>query len=164
MDIILIGRIAEDGILELIKEHGDSIASKYSKRYYSEGIAGLEAEFGDDRCMRLLSSAGADIFVVGKQGIFSALHKLGQTCDTGFKADLKMIPVRQFCIEVADLLDVNPYTLSSLGCILVRTNDGTALAAKLNSEGYQAAVIGYTTEEKACCVVKGDTVMYLGTE
>ena len=164
MDIIIIGRIAEDGILELIKEHNDSIAAKYPRRYFSEGLAGLEAEFGDDRCMRLLNSAGADVFVVGKQGIFSALYKLGQTCDTGFRVELKLIPVRQFCIEIADLLDVNPYTLSSLGCILVRTNDGTALAAELNSEGYPAAVIGYTTEEKGCCVVKGDTVMYLGTE
>ena len=164
MDIILIGRIAEDGILELLKEHGDSIASKYSKRYYSEGIAGLEAEFGDDECMRLLNSAGADVFVVGKQGIFSALHKLGQTCDTGFRTDLKSISIRQFCIEIADLLDVNPYTLSSLGCILVRTHDGAALAAELNSKGYPSAVIGYTTEEKACCIVKEDTLMYLGTE
>ena len=114
--------------------------------------------------MRILNSAGADVFVVGRQGIFSALHKLGQTCDTGFKVELNLIPIKQFCIEIADMLDVNPYTLSSLGCILVRARDGNALAAALNGEGYPAAVIGYTTQEKGCCVIKGDTVMYLGTE
>lgn len=164
MDIILIGRVAEDGILELIEKNSESIAARYSGRYFSEGLTGLEAEFGDDRCMRMLNSAGADVFVIGKQGIFDSLYKLGQTCDTGFRVDLAAIRISQFCIEIADLFDVNPYKLSSLGCILVRSADGNALAAALREEGYPAAVIGYTTEEKACCVTMQDKVMYLGSD
>ena len=161
MDIIIIGRVAEDGILKLFEENSEKIVSKYPKRYVSEGLKGLEAEFGDDRCMRILNSAGADVFVVGRQGIFSALYKLGNTCNTGLRVELKDIPVRQFCIEIADLLDVNPYTLSSLGCILACITDGNALAARLNSEGYPAKVIGYTTEDKACCAVNGEVLTYL---
>ncbi len=161
MDIIIIGRVAEDGILRLFENNREMIVSRYSARYISEGISGLEAEFGDDKCMRMLDSAGADVFVVGRQGIFSALYKLGNTCNTGLRVRLADIPVRQFCIEIADLMDVNPYTLSSLGCILACTADGNALAAALNDEGYEAAVIGYTTEDRACCAVNGDVLTYL---
>ena len=161
MDIIIIGRVAEDGILKLFEDNREVIVSRYPKRYISEGLSGLEAEFGDDRCMRLLNAAGADVFVVGRQGIFSALYKLGSTCNTGLRIELPAVPIRQFCIEIADLLDVNPYTLSSLGCILVCAADGTALAAKLCAEGYPAKVIGYTTEDKACCAVNGETLTYL---
>ena len=162
MDIIIIGRIAEDGILELIRDRlGEGIFSRYPKRYFNEGLEGLSAEFGDEKCMKILDSCGADVFVVGRQGIFSALYKMGNACGTGLKVDLLNIPVKQFCIEIADLLIVNPYTLSSLGCILVCTLDGAALAAKLNGEGYPAKVIGYTTKEKACCAINGDITTYL---
>lgn len=161
MNIIIIGRVAEDGILELFENNREKIVSRYSKRYISEGLAGLEAEFGDDKCMRILNAAGADVFVVGRQGIFSALYKLGGTCNTGLRVQLREIPIRQFCIEIADLLDVNPYTLSSLGCILVCSENGERLAAKLCEEGYPAKVIGYTTDDKACCAVNGDVITYL---
>ena len=177
MDIIIIGRVAEDGILELIREKlentdvllpdgseenaGRNLFSRYSKRYFSEGVAGLSAEFADEKCMKILDSNGANVFVVGKQGIFSALYKLGNTCGWGLRVELKEIPVRQFCIEIADLLDVNPYTLSSLGCILICTHDGAALAAELENAGYPAKIIGYTTDDKAYCAVNGEVTTYL---
>ena len=187
MDIIIIGRIAEDGILELIRERlentdvlrgsipgndaqadpgpeeksGTTVFSRYSKRYFSEGVAGLSAEFADEKCMKILDSHGADVFVVGRQGIFSALYKLGNTCGWGLRVELREIPVRQFCIEIADLLDVNPYTLSSLGCILACAHDGAALAAELENAGYPAKIIGYTTDDKACCAVNGEVTTYL---
>ena len=161
MDIVIIGRVGEDGILELIKGHEAEIASAYSKRYVSEGISGLSAEFGDDDCMKMLNSFGADVFVVGRQGIFSALYKMGNASDTGLKVTLRDIPVRQFTVEMADRFDVNPYMLSSLGCILVRTGDGNRLAAQLGEAGYPARVIGYTTAEKACIAVTEAGETYL---
>ena len=164
MDIILIGRIAEDGILSLLNGEGRKILSDYPARYISEGIAGLEAEFGDEKCMKMLDTYGADVFVVGKQGIFSALYKLGSTYGIGLRVDQKKIPVRQFCTEMADRLDINPYNISSLGCILVCTTDGSRLVAELLDAGYEAELIGYTTDDKACCAVTGQGLTYLSPD
>ncbi len=161
MDIILIGRIAEDGILSLLETDSGRMLKDYPSRYVSEGIAGLEAEFGDEKCMKILDSYGADVFVVGRQGIFSALYKLGNTYGTGLRIEQDKLPLRQFCIEMADRFDVSPYTISSLGCILACTTDGSRLSAALNEAGYCAGIIGYTTDDKACCAVTGNGLTYL---
>ena len=161
MDIILIGRIAEDGILSLLEGDGGKTLKDYPSRYVSEGIAGLEAEFGDEKCMKILDAYGADVFVVGRQGIFSALYKMGNTYGTGLRVDQEKIPIRQFCIEMADRFDVSPYMISSLGCILACTDDGSRLAAQLNEAGYHAGLIGYTTDDKACCAVTKTGLTYL---
>ena len=164
MNIIIIGRVAEDGILELFENNREKIVSRYSKRYISEGLAGLEAEFGDDKCMRILNAAGPDVFVVGRQGIFSALYKLGGTCNTGLRVQLREIPIRQFCIEIADMCDVNPYRISSLGCVLACCADGARLAGELDGAGFKSTVIGYTTDDKARCAITGARLQYITPE
>ena len=161
MDIILIGRIAEDGILSLLDGDKGRVLGEYPSRYVSEGVAGLEAEFGDEQCMKILDSYGADVFVVGKQGIFSALYKLGNTYGTGLRVEQDRLAVRQFCIEMADRFDVSPYMISSLGCILACTVDGGRLTAELNEAGYSAGLIGYTTDDKACCAVTKNGLTFL---
>ena len=161
MDIVMVGRVGEDGILEIVKSHEAEISGQYPKRYVSEGILGLEAQFGDDNCVRIMNDAGADVFVTGRQGIYGALYRMGEALGTGLKVKLEAIPVRQFCIEMADRYGVSPYLISSLGCILAVCEDGMRLADQLESNGYQACVIGYTTQDNDRCVINGETVTYL---
>ena len=161
MDIIIIGRVGEDGILELVSRHEEEIASEYSGRYISEGIRDLSAEFADDDCMKMLNAYGADAYVVGRQGIFGALYKMGQAAGTGMRITLMDLPISQFTIEMADRYDENPYMLSSLGCILVCAANGNSLADRLNDAGYPARIIGYTTDDNACIAVTNSGETYL---
>lgn len=162
MDIIMIGRAGEDGILQVFKEHEKEITGIYPERYVGEGLRALEAEFADDQCMKILDRSGADVFVVGKQGIFGALYKMGQTLRMGMKIMLKAVPVRQFTIELADRYDLNPYLISSLGCILAASADGAHLVSLLNEAGYPACLIGHTTVEKACIAITETGQTFLG--
>ena len=161
MDIILIGRVAEAGTLEVADRERDRLESEYGMRYLSKGIAGLEAEFADEACMRELTLGGCDVFVVGQQGIYQALWALGETLSCGLRVRLEDIPISQFAIEMAEFVDENPYRINSLGCILACCEEGGALADKLKSMGYPAAVIGYTTKDNARGIINHDSLTYL---
>ncbi len=161
MDIILIGRAAEAGALETVEKERESLEKRYSLRYLMQGIAGLEAEFADEECMRELTRSGCDVFVVGRQGIYKALWALGETLSCGLRVRLEDIPISQFAIEISEFADENPYLVNSLGCILACCEGGTALAEKLNGMGYPAAVIGYTTDDNTRGIINHDTVTYL---
>jgi len=161
MDILLIGRVAEAGTLETAERERGRLEERYGMRYLMQGIAGLEAEFADENCMRELTKSGCDVFVVGKQGIYKALWALGETLSCGLRVRLEDIPISQFAIEISEFSDVNPYLTDSLGCILACCEEGRALADKLNSAGCPAAVIGYTTTDRTRGIINHDTVTYL---
>ncbi len=164
MDILLIGRIAEDGVLELISAHKEEILERYPHRYVSEGIAGLSADFVDDTLRGILKNLEADFYTIGRQGLFQALYRLGESKDCGLKVWIEKIPIKQFCIEVSDLCDTDPYRISSLGCVLVCCAEGNRLARELTMAGYEAAVIGCSTGDRARCVVTEAGLRYLTPE
>jgi len=161
MDIILIGRIAEDGVLKLAEQYGERICGRYSRRYVSRGISELSADFADDAAMSIMNGFCADVYVIGRQGVFQALYRLGESRDCGLRVWPEKIPVKQFCIELSDLFDVSPYRISSLGCVLVCSDEGGRLVQELRSAGYEAAVIGYITDDKARCALTAAGLQYL---
>lgn len=161
MDIILIGRVAETWALEEVNSRREELARTYSTRYLLKGIRTLTAEFADDICMRELTRAECDVFIVGQQGITKALWALGETLSCGLRVRLEDIPISQFVIEMAELADENPYQLNSLGCILACCGDGTALTSKLREDGYEAAVIGFTTTDNIRGIINHDALTYL---
>lgn len=161
MDIILIGRVAEAWTLEAVGRERERLEQRYGMRYLMQGIAGLEAEFADDECMRELTRSGCDVFVVGKQGINRALWALGETLSCGLRVNLCDIPISQFAVEISEFSDENPYLVNSLGCILACCEEGRALKDRLNALGYPAEVIGYTTGDNIRGLINHGTLTYL---
>ena len=64
----------------------------------------------------------------------------------GLEIDLKKLPVRQETIELCEFFDLNPYELSSGGCLLMTAEDGNGLVDALKKEGIPAVVVGKTTD------------------
>ncbi len=161
MDILLIGRVAEAGTLELVEEQQVGLKEKYSTRYLTGGISSLRAEFADENCLQELTRLGCDTFIVGKQGICRSLWALGETLSCGLRVRLEDIPVSQFVIEIAEISDRNPYLMNSLGCIIACCKNGTAAADRLRELGYPAAVIGYTTNDNTRGLINHGVITYL---
>ena len=164
MDILLTGHIAEDGVLKLVSEHMEEISRRYASSYINAGISALSAEFADEAALKIMREYEADIFVTGRQGILQALYKMGSDLDLGLRVHIDRIPIRQFCIEIADMCDVNPYRISSLGCVLACCADGARLAGELDGAGFKSTVIGYTTDDKARCAITGAGLQYITPE
>ena len=146
LDIIASGSIGMSGIMNVLDSHMAADAGKLS-------VA--------DRAS-LAAGAGASYLVAaGDGGIYAALWRLAADNGCGFDINLRDIPVKQEIIEMCELFDINPYELSSTGCMLMTAEDGCGIVDVLNENGYDAVVIGHTTKEKAKMMHLEDEVRYL---
>jgi len=74
------------------------------------------------------------------------LWELGEQIKSGFTIDIRKIPVKQSTIEVCERVEVNPYELSSVGALLMVTEDGEGLVEKLRAQNLQAEIIGNVSD------------------
>ena len=76
-------------------------------------------------------------------GIFASLWELGQMTGHGFDVYLNRIPIRQETVEMTDILNVNPYQMTSQGALLFVTSNADKALEEFEKEGINAQVIGY---------------------
>lgn len=161
MDIILIGHVASAGTLELVEHRLEELKKVYSGHWLRAGIEKLGAEYADEECMKMLSRDGVYTFAIGRTGVYQALWRLGETLNCGMRIDADALRIDGFAIEISDYFDVNPYLANSLGCVLVCTDGGARLCGELKAAGYEAEVIGFTTEDNDRTVRRGELITYL---
>lgn len=94
-------------------------------------------------------------------GIFGALWEMAAGADLGLEVDLKKIPIRQETVEVCEFFGVNPYQIMSSGSMLIATDDGAGLAAKLEAAGIHGTVIGRTNSSNDRIIRNGEEIRYL---
>ena len=98
---------------------------------------------------------------VAEGGILGALWELAEGADLGLSVDMRKIPIRQETIEVCEYFHLNPYQLTSAGCILAVTENGEELVERLHEENIEAVVIGYTTDKAERVLMNGGEKRYL---
>ena len=74
--------------------------------------------------------------------------KADTIADVGLEADMKKMSIQQETVEICEYFRLNPYQMTSVGTLLIFTQNGEALVQKLQEAGKQAAVIGHTTNRK----------------
>ena len=79
---------------------------------------------------------------VSEGGIFGALWDMSEYGHTGLDVDIRSISVRQEIIEICELLNVNPYELESMGCLLMTSDNDCDIINILKSCNIEAQVIG----------------------
>ena len=92
---------------------------------------------------------------IGDGGILAALWEMAESADVGLSVDMRKMAVKQETIEVCEYFHLNPYQLTSTGCVLLVTDKGEELADTLNKNGVPAVVIGHTTEENERVIMNG---------
>lgn len=159
-DIVVSRWIALKGTLDLYRDNEEklckSIPSFILRRVakFGELMAGPgEAGLFSDR----IFLAGE----MGKGGIYGALWELGERSGTGLFADLKEIPIKQETIEIANILDLDPYMLDSKGAFLFLAESGFELVRLFKEKGINAAVIGRITDDNDRVIVNGERRRYL---
>lgn len=79
---------------------------------------------------------------LGEAGIYRGLWEEAGRRNMGFLVRLSALPVRQETIEVCEILEMNPYSLNSQGCLLLSALHGGRLCRCLEELGWPAAVVG----------------------
>lgn len=144
-DIIISKWIGLEGTVRIAKEHRAELLTRYPVKMIEEAAA-----FERFLCVIPDAATAGESGVCGMHdvsqgGIFGALWELAQGAGVGLEIDLKKLPVRQETIEICEFYDLNPYELSSGGCLLMTAEDGVGLAATLEKEGIPAVIVGKTT-------------------
>lgn len=98
---------------------------------------------------------------LGVGGVLSGMWKMAEASETGLRADLRAIPVRQETIEICERLDVNPYKLLSEGAVLLGCTDGEKLVQELSHHQIPAAVIGKAVAGNDRLLYSGELTRYL---
>ncbi|MFA9464506.1 MAG: AIR synthase family protein [Velocimicrobium sp.] len=136
-----------------------------SKRYSIDFLEGTKeagstisildaAKIGRENSVKLMHD-------VTSGGIFGALWEIASAYKIGFVVDLKKIPIRQETIEVCEFFELNPYLLTSRGCLLLVTEHGNELVSKLSQAGILAAVIGRITQNQDKIIMNDDEMRHL---
>lgn len=94
-------------------------------------------------------------------GIFGALWEMASGADLGLEVDLKKIPIRQETVEICEFFGVNPYQIMSSGSMLIATDDGAGLVAKLEAAGIHGTVIGRTNDSNDRIIRNGEEIRFL---
>ncbi len=94
-------------------------------------------------------------------GVFGALWEMACGADLGLDVELRKIPIRQETVEVCEFFGVNPYQIMSSGSMLIATDDGAGLVAKLEAAGIHGTVIGRTNDSNDRIIRNGEEIRYL---
>lgn len=144
-DIVVSKWIGLEGSTRLAGEHADRLISRYPERMIEEAENFAKYLSVTSEAAVAASSGVSAMHDASQGGIFAALWELAESAGIGLEIDLKKIPVRQETIEICEFFGLNPYELSSTGCLLMATGDGIGLTTALQKEGIPAVIVGRTT-------------------
>lgn len=145
------------------------LAGKYREKLLQRYPAYLveEAE-GFDRYLSIIREAATAVksgvcamHDASQGGIFGALWELAEAAGVGLTIDLKKLPLRQETVEVCECCNVNPYELLSGGCLVMTSEDGSALVAALLAENIPAVVVGKVTDSNDRILINEDEIRYM---
>lgn len=160
-DVVVSKWIGLDGTSRIAREHGSALLTRYPARMIEEA-AGFEQFFSViPEAATARKSGVCGTHDVSQGGIFGALWELAKGAGVGLEIDLRKLPVRQETIEICEFFDLNPYELSSEGCLLMTTGDGNGLVAALQKENIPAVVVGKTTDSNDRVLFNGEEKRFL---
>lgn len=166
-ELVVAGAAALKGTSLIAEYKYELLREIFSGSFLRDAIS-LRQKYGvgetpkDSIPWRMAGDAGAGVcYAMGEGGFLTALWKVAEASQTGLRADLRKVPVRQETIEICEVLDINPYYLLSEGALLIGIRAGEALVQEYLRMGIPAAIIGHVNEENDRLLYSRDKVRYL---
>ena len=160
-DIVISKWIGLEGTVRLAKGCRQELCTRYPVRMVEEAA-------GYDKYLSVIPEAATAVksgvcgmHDVSGGGVFAALWEMAERAGVGLEIDLKKLPVKQATIEICEFYGLNPYELSSGGCLIMTTEHGDALAAALMREHIPGVLVGKTTEGNERVIYNEDEKRYL---
>ena len=160
-DIVQINHIGSEGALRILRARRQELEKRFSRTFLDQ-IESMDQELSAGSELKIAAAIGVSaMHQVVDGGILAALWDLAETAKLGLSVDMKKIAIRQEAIEVCECFHLNPYMLTSAGCMLVVTDKGEELADALIQQGMSAVVIGHTLKGNEKILMNGEETRYL---
>lgn len=161
LDVVLAGWIGMEGMLRILDEKEQELKKRFAPAFINQ-IRSYRQELFAVRAISVAKAGGSSVIrQVTEGGILAALWNLAKETETGLELDLKKLSILQETIEVCEHYRLNPYQLTSTGCLLIVTDDGEGLADELKRNNIHASVIGKTTDDNDKKLHNGDEIRYI---
>jgi len=145
-DIVMTGYAGYEGAAEIFNMCEDEYAKIFTAEYLKDVRDALFRLSIEKEAAVAIQHGVTAMHDIHTCGVFGALWELGEQIKSGFTIDIRKIPVKQSTIEVCERVEVNPYELSSVGALLMVTEDGEGLVEKLRAQNLQAEIIGNVSD------------------
>lgn len=161
MDIVMTKWAGASGAAWLVKEKRNLLLSRFTHDFLERAESCGEEISCIPEAVTAWKTGAAALHNISTDGVFGALWEFGMAGGVGLEVDLKKIPIRQESIEICEFFDVNPYTLASVGALLVGTEHGRQLVREYEKAGIPAAIIGQVRDDNDRMIVNGEERRFL---
>ena len=160
-DIVLLKWIGLEGTLRVMREKEEELAKRFVPTFL-QSVKKLETELFSADEIKLAKGYGVSaMHQVTNGGILAALWEMAEASGVGLEVDLKKMTIRQETVEICEYCHLNPYQLTSAGCVLIFAEQGEELVEKYTELGICASLLGRTTAEKARVIVGGEEKRFI---
>ncbi len=160
-EIVMTKWIAGEATTIIANERESELQTRFTDEFINRA-KGLIRDVSSLKEAKIASEMNvSSMYEIGQGGIFGSLWEIGEELSVGLEVDISKIPIKQETIEICEFYDLNPYKLTSTGCLLIITDQGASLTAKLNDNNIDAALIGRTTKGNERIVKNGDYRRFL---
>ena len=160
-EIVLTKWIGMDGMLQIAAEKEQELRERFAPAFMKQILSYRKHLFALTEIEVAKAMGVSAVRQITEGGILAALWNLAKEAGTGLELDMKSLSVLQETIEVCEHYRLNPYQLTSVGSLLMVTDDGEALTDALRSHQIQAVVIGKMTDNNDKILHNGDEIRYL---
>lgn len=161
MDIVLTKWVGLEGMLRVTAEKEEELAKRFTPAFINQ-IKAYAPQIFALREIAIAKAMGVSVIRQVKEGgILASLHYLAQETGLGLSVDIKKLSIKQETIEVCEHFRLNPYQLTSAGCMLMITDKGEELADALMKEGIKASVVGHLAEGNDKIITNGEEIRYV---
>ena len=161
MDVVMAGSVAVGGTAILAEKYKDKLSEKFTNSFVADCIKLMDFISVEKIAKTAIEYGAVSMHNISDGGTFGAIWELASSAELGITVNIPDIPVWQQVIEVAEVLDINPYLLEGTGSMLVVCRKGSEMVEKLNEEGIIAGVIGTITDSNDRIALHGDETRYL---
>lgn len=160
-EIVFTGYAGLEGMLRIVAEKEEKLKKRFAKTFLQQMKAYDTLIFAQKE-INIAKAMGVSVIrQLPSGGILAGLWNLALETGCGISVDLKKISIKQETIEVCEEFRLNPYQLTSCGCMLMITDHGDELADALNDNGCKASVIGKLTDSNDKIIHNGEEIRYI---
>lgn len=160
-DMVLLGRIGLEGTLRILNEKEEELKERFVPSFLKQ----LHCKQGELFVSEIIKEARqygvSAMHQIAGGGILAGLWELGEAAGVGMEVVMKQMTICQETVEICEYYHLNPYQLTSAGCVLITTDRGEELTEYLLQRGYAASLLGRTTEQKARVILGGEEKRFL---
>lgn len=160
-DVVMIGYMGLEGTFRILRAKEQQLKERFISSFLGKIETYKDMLFAEEAAYALFDTEVSAMHQVTDGGIMAALWNLAEGAGIGLTIDMRKIAVKQETIELCECFQLNPYQLTSAGCILVVTPKGDEMVEMLAAKGVKATVIGRTTSDNERVMVTEGEKRYL---